>query len=57
MAGWTQDHKIAISVALIGAVAVIIGAIIAGLMQLDSGPKVEQEIDGGNGTVCINSKC
>ena len=55
MAGWTNDHKVKIFVGVIGALAVIIAAVVTGLMKSDS-TKVDQKT-GRDGTVCVGSKC
>ncbi len=55
MPSWTTDHKVAIMVGVIGALAVIIGAVITGCMKSESN-KVDQKT-GRDGTVCVNSKC
>ena len=56
MADWARDHKVAVLVSVIGAIAVIVAAIITGFMQLDGGTKVDQKT-GRDGTVCVNAKC
>jgi hypothetical protein len=55
MAGLTTDHKVAIIVGLIAAIGAIIAALVTGCTASDS-PTVNQKT-GGNGNVCINSKC
>ncbi|WP_327190030.1 hypothetical protein [Streptomyces xinghaiensis] len=54
MASWTSDHKVAISVGLMGAIAVIVAAIITGCMKSDS-VTVDQET-GRDGTVRVGSQ-
>ncbi|MFF0363520.1 hypothetical protein [Streptomyces fungicidicus] len=55
MAGWTTDHKVKLIVGGIGAAAVIIAAVIAGLMKSDT-TNVDQKT-GRDGVVCVGSKC
>ncbi|MFG2310363.1 hypothetical protein ACGFS9_17090 [Streptomyces sp. NPDC048566] len=55
MAGWTNDHKVKIVVAFVGALAVIVAAVVTGLMKSD-GTKVDQKT-GRDGTVCVQSTC
>jgi hypothetical protein len=55
MAGWTNDHKVKIIVGVLGALAVIIAAVITGLMKSDS-TSVDQKT-GRDGTICVQSKC
>ncbi|MFF9484690.1 MULTISPECIES: hypothetical protein [unclassified Streptomyces] len=55
MAGWTTDHKVKIIVGVVGAVAVIVAAVITGLMKSDT-TSVDQKT-GRDGVVCVDSKC
>ncbi|WP_406007232.1 hypothetical protein OG440_14335 [Streptomyces sp. NBC_00637] len=55
MAGWSNDHKVKIVVGILGAVAVIVAALITGWMKSDS-TSVDQKT-GRDGTVCVQSKC
>lgn len=55
MADWSKDHKVKIMVAGIGALAVIVAAVITGLMKSDT-TTVDQK-NGRDGNVCLNSTC
>ncbi|MCC9709338.1 MULTISPECIES: hypothetical protein [unclassified Streptomyces] len=56
MANWTRDHKVALWVGAMAAAAVIIAAIITVAWTPADGNDVEQKT-GGDGTICIESKC
>lgn len=55
MAGWSTDHKVQIIVGVLGALAVIVAAVITGLMKSDTN-HVDQKT-GGDGTICVQAKC
>ncbi|MDT0488921.1 hypothetical protein RM717_00190 [Streptomyces griseus] len=56
MAGWSTENKVALWVGIIGAVAVIVAAVIAVVFASSGGTEVDQKT-GGDGTVCIGSTC